>query len=488
MGDAKYVVTNKVNRALTNTNRKSRATCFIGCAALLLSLPSTPLPTEYTTEMASASNKHRSFILGDYTLWVYIPSAFLTHIYGCTIHIHTYPLMRVKRSTESVNIARHHSDVVQAYNHAQRTRVPALIRERALLQSVIDNARTVPNPGTKPGTSKVGVKPKPGYTTNAVDRIQQITSELNAIERTHRNYLQRAALPVFKYYEEKQQAASGNNVADHRSVLAFFQGDVPGKTDATTELTDHTFVRRQYQKYWTEMGGPLLNASEYVFDPTVCVDCGIGEMVSQEDRGTMQCNNRACGQFVEYIADNQKSSHPDTQNEVYYTAYVRLNHFKEILTQFQANQSTTIPPEIIERIRARLVKERIPPSTLCYTSMRQILSGLELNKYFEHIQHINAIFGVVPPRMDDELYNTLCVLFVEIEEPWTRCCPPNRVNFFNYTYVLHQLLVLLDQHKYLPFLAMSTDREMKDRTKQMEQDNVWKLVCKELDWLYCPVS
>ena len=48
-------------------------------------------------------------------------------------------------------------------------------------------------------------------------------------------------------------------------------------------------------------------------------------------------------------------------------------------------------------------------------------------------------------------------------------CPPNRTNFFNYTYTLYQLCVLLDQTQYLPFIPM-----MKDREKQLEQDMIWK--------------
>ncbi|NBO50188.1 MAG: hypothetical protein EBU80_10805, partial [Chitinophagia bacterium] len=122
-----------------------------------------------------------------------------------------------------------------------------------------------------------------------------------------------------------------------------------------------------------------------------------------------------------------------------------LNHFKEILSQFQAKETTQIPPEIIEKIRNRIKKERITDlREITYDKMREILKKLQLNKYFEHIQYINSLLGIKPPLMSEELHETLCVLFIEIQGPWAIHCPPNRTNFFNYAYALYQLCTLLD--------------------------------------------
>ena len=159
-----------------------------------------------------------------------------------------------------------------------------------------------------------------------------------------------------------------------------------------------------------------------------------------------------------------------------------MNHFKEILAQFQAKETTQIPEEVIESIRNRIKKERITDhSQINYDVMRDLLRKLGLNKYFEHIQYINSLFGIKPPVMNEELHETLCILFIEIQKPWAIHCPANRTNFFNYTYTLYQLCVLLDQTQYLPYIPM-----MKDREKQLEQDMIWKKVCKSLDWEFFP--
>lgn len=387
--------------------------------------------------------------------------------------------MKTGRTTSSDNIDKFHDSMVQKYNRAQQTDVPKLRQEQATLRSLVKTL--------SPSDKKL-------YAAN--QRLATIRTELARIESEFREYMQSSAHALFRYYEEKQQTSSGNNVANSSSVMAFFTRGLDLTSDPTSgptggqelQTTRSQFDenKRFYQKYWTRVGGHLAHAQDYTFNPNLCTSCETGEMIPQDEEGTMQCNNDACGRYIIHIVDSQKSTHTEVQNEVYYTAYVRLNHFKEILSQFQAKQSTVIPPEIIARIRARMAKERMTVADINYTQMRHILTVLELSKYFEHIQHINAIFGVVPPKMDDELYNTLCMLFVEIQEPWARCCPPNRVNFFNYTYVLHQLLVLLDQRKYLPYLSMSADRELKDQAKRGEQEIVWRSVCAELDWLYCP--
>jgi hypothetical protein len=230
------------------------------------------------------------------------------------------------------------------------------------------------------------------------------------------------------------------------------------------------------------VGDDVVNIRDLMQASDCCAVCEKGELIPQDEEGILICNNMKCGNFVMHVVDNSKPSNKEPPNEVSYTAYVKLNHFKEILSQFQAKETTQIPEEVIDAIRARIKKERIHDMSLInYDKMRDILRKLGYNKYFEHIQYINSQFGVKPPIMNEELHETLCVLFIEIQKPWALHCPANRTNFFNYTYTLYQLCVLLDQTQYLPYIPM-----MKDREKQLEQDMIWKKVCNDLDWEFIP--
>ena len=310
------------------------------------------------------------------------------------------------------------------------------------------------------------------------DKILDIKSKIKELKQEKKKYLLDNSKYIFNYFEEKKKISSGDNNQNVKILNSFFK--IKGKTDETSDLNSEKYSQSKkiFQNYWRNVNNEVIHIQDYVIPSDVCEECRKGELIPQEDEGILICNNNECGKYITYIIDSSKPTNKEPPNEVSYTAYIRLNHFKEILSQFQAKETTQIPEEVIEAIRARIIKERITDMSLInYDKMRDILRKLGLNKYFEHIQYINSIFGIKPPIMNEELHETLCVLFIEIQKPWATHCPANRTNFFNYTYTLYQLCVLLDQTQYLPYIPM-----MKDREKQLEQDMIWKKVCKDLDW------
>ena len=109
------------------------------------------------------------------------------------------------------------------------------------------------------------------------------------------------------------------------------------------------------------------------------------------------------------------------------------------------------------------------------------MKKLGYNKYYEHIQFIKDKLGIKPPIMSPELEETLCNLFMELQAPYSKFCPDDRVNFLNYYYTAYKLCELLGEMQYLEHFPM-----LKDREKRIEQDNVWKKICEELDWEFIP--
>jgi len=312
------------------------------------------------------------------------------------------------------------------------------------------------------------------------DKIRHNKSKIRELTNQKKQYLLDNSQFIFGYFEEKKDISTGGGKQNVDVLHSFFK--VRSKNPDRQDPDKYTQSKNMYQKYWKNVNNDFLNPQDYVVSSDICQSCHRGELVPQDEDGVLICNNMKCGKFIPYIVDSSKPNNKEPPNEVSYTAYIRLNHFKEILSQFQAKETTQIPDEVIEAIRARIKKERIEDMSLInYDKMREILRKLGFNKYFEHIQYINSMFGIKPPIMNEELHETLCVLFIEIQKPWAIHCPANRTNFFNYTYTLHQLCVLLDQTQYLPYIPM-----MKDREKQLEQDMIWKKVCGELDWEFFP--
>ena len=104
---------------------------------------------------------------------------------------------------------------------------------------------------------------------------------------------------------------------------------------------------------------------------------------------------------------------------------------------------------------------------------KDILKKLGYNKYYEHIPFIKDKLGIKPPIMTPELEDKLCNLFMEIQKPYAKHCPDDRVNFLNYYYVLYKMCELLNgEHTFLPFFPM-----LKDPVKRIEQDEIWKKIC-----------
>jgi hypothetical protein len=352
-----------------------------------------------------------------------------------------------------------HCQLLEEFHHDETVKMPELVKQRELLKKQL---------GTIKADGRVELK----------DQIRAINGQIREFKLTKKNYMLDNSRHVFTYFEEKKNISSGGT--KNVNVLnRFFKLQKQVDKDEGSDKTGSS--KQSIIQYWKNVNNEIVNTGDFVVATDICYYCGKGEMIPQEEDGVMICNSHSCGKFISRIVDNSKPSNKEAPSEVSYTAYIRLNHFKEILSQFQAKETTQIPEKVIEDIRLRIKKERIVNLTaeLNYDKMREILRKLGHNKYFEHIQYINSIFGIQPPLMDERLHETLCVLFVEIQQPWAIHCPANRTNFFNYTYTLYQLCVLLDQTQYLPYIPL-----MKDREKQLEQDQIWCKVCKDLDWEY----
>ena len=364
-----------------------------------------------------------------------------------------------KKNTIINTIDETHKCMLMKFQEHKEETIPNLINEKKRLNAII--------PTLKKGQVSEYME--------ISDQIKTITSQIRELKLEKKRYLLDNSKYIFDFFEQKKQI-SGNsiNVNQNTDTLnSFFK--IKSTNNESSDINNEKYTQsKQYlQQYWRNMNIGTLQPQDYIINADKCEYCNEGELIPQDEEGVLICNNLQCCKFVTYIVDSNKPSNKEPPNEVSYTAYIRLNHFKE---------TTQIPEEVIENIRARIKKERITNmKEINYDKMRDILRKLNYNKYFEHIQYINSLFGVKPPIMNEELHETLCVLFIEIQKPWAVHCPPNRTNFFNYTYTLYQLCVLLDQTQYLPYIPM-----MKDREKQLEQDMIWKKVCEDLDWEYFP--
>jgi hypothetical protein len=304
------------------------------------------------------------------------------------------------------------------------------------------------------------------------DEICVIDSKIRNTRQKKKEYLLDNSKYIFEYFENKKNISTceETNKQKHSKINTFFK---------IKETVDDSTITKQsqsvVQKYLSNVDDSFLDVSAFIHSCDICTYCSKGEMIPLDDKGVLICNS--CFVNVPYLIENEKPSYKEPPKEVCFYAYKKINHFKEILAQFQGKETTQIPEVVIENIKTQLKKERIDATQLTYYKSKEVFKKLGYNKYYEHIAFIKNKLGVKPPIMSQELEETLCNLFMELQSPYSKNCPDYRVNFLNYYYALYKLCELLGETQYVCDIPM-----LKDREKIIEQDEIWRKMCVELDW------
>ena len=301
------------------------------------------------------------------------------------------------------------------------------------------------------------------------DKIKNHTKLIKKYEQERKNYLLDNSKYIFDYYEKKKGLADdGNNKT--KVLFSFFNRKI--ETNLKQQEINNT------QKYLNNIDESFLNINDYIHPYEVCNKCN-GELIPVESEGVMIC--KKCAYQVNFLIEHEKPSYKEPPKEVCFYAYKRINHFREILAQFQAKETTQIPDEVLKNITQQIKKERITLKQMNNKKAKDILKKLGYNKYYEHIPFIKDKLGIRPPIMKQQLEETLCCLFMDIQKPYAKHCPDDRVNFLNYYYVLYKMCELLGETQFLSYFPM-----LKDPVKRIEQDDIWKKICKELHWEFIP--
>ena len=295
-------------------------------------------------------------------------------------------------------------------------------------------------------------------------QINELQNKIIKLKKKHRKYFVHNSSYIFEYFEEKKNI--NNNNGKNKIVTDFF--DLTKKKDVIS-------VKSNSYKYLLNQECCPLDINHYIEKTDICNSCNKGEMIMVDCDGINMCNH--CFKYVKVLIENDKPVYNEPPKEVCFYAYKRINHFREILSQFQAKETTYIPDDIIVNMKNQIKKERKDIHTLTNKQTKEMLKKLGYNKYYEHIPFIKDKLGIKPPVMNQELEDRLCNLFIDIQSPYSKYCPHDRVNFLNYYYTIYKLCELLDQTEFLPYFPM-----LKDREKRIEQDEIWKKICNELDW------
>ena len=383
-----------------------------------------------------------------------------------------------------------HNEIITSFNKNHILIIPKYKSEIEKLESLLNSLKD-----SKKNTEKKEL---------LKSKITDYKNKIYNLEKNEKEYYLNNSKYIFQYFEEKKNIELDNklkqnksdennkinnynennkinNYNENKKINKFFNIYNHNSTDQTEKKKELTtnLNSTSSDKYFYNINNKLLNYDKFCFDSDICKFCRKGEMIYVESEGICICNN--CSKTMKYLIENEKPSYKEPPKEVCFYAYKRINHLREILAQFQAKESTHIPNEVFENIKNQVKKERIELKDLNNKKTKEILKNLGYNKFYEHIPYIKDKLGIRPPVMNIDLEDTLCNLFMEIQKPYAKFCPADRVNFLNYYYTLYKLCELLNEDKFLPFFPM-----LKDREKRIEQDQIWKKICEELKWQFIP--
>jgi hypothetical protein len=359
----------------------------------------------------------------------------------------------------SITLDGKHKDFMNEFSRDDYELIPKLQAERKALQLKLENPDLTVE-------QKLDIN----------DRKNEINETIKEYKLKKKEYLLDNSKFVFDYFENKKNISTGSIMSKNQKLNAFFKIK---EDDTINETSFQQKTHNIVQKYLSNIDDNFIDLNSFVCQTDICNYCSKGELIPLEDEGILICNT--CSRHIPYLTDNEKPSYKEPPKEVCFYAYKRINHFKEILAQFQGKETTQIPSDVIENIKIQVKKERIELSQITNHKTKEILKKLGHNKYYEHIPFIKDKLGIKPPIMSQELEETLCNLFVELQSPYSKFCPDDRVNFLNYYYTAYKLCELLGEDHYLEHFPM-----LKDREKRIEQDTIWKNICKELDWEFIP--
>lgn len=314
------------------------------------------------------------------------------------------------------------------------------------------------------------------------DKISDLKTKLSNIENNtmEMQFLQENGEFIDKYYDPNndpiieqntKQELKINNKNNAKGILKFFTTTNNSEIKNINQTQLKYFVEKQYNNY--------INNVVTSNDFTTCENCGSENIINLEDNYIV-CS--VCG-LVEprNMVDQEQIIKESVIKTIY--PYKRLNHFIEWLNQFQAKESIIIPMEIYNIITNELNKLGYTDKTkIKLQTIKFILKKYKLHKYYEHASYITSqLSGIPPPTLDSNTEKYLKRVFIEIEKSFNKHCPQNRINFLSYSYVLHKIFQLHGNTDVLIYFPL-----LKSKDKIKLQDEIWKNICKDLNWPFYP--
>lgn len=266
---------------------------------------------------------------------------------------------------------------------------------------------------------------------------------------------------------------------DNSDILYnYFDNDVQNKAELREK-----FLKKTDPNY-IQQNDKIVDKANITHDDEYCQKCNVYRNL---EIGLSKYICTKCGSEVDYINEHERLNYDNNIHDKTNFEYDPLTHFKEHLTNFQAKESTVIPSEIYDIILVEMKKEQKRNlAELDYETVKRYLqnnSDLKFTKYYSNIYRI--IYNLnkqLPPNMDQQIVDILIAMFeqtIPLFEKYKKIS--NRKNHISYPFVIHKMLQILELDQYAVYFS-----PLKSKDKRNENDQIWKLICRDLKWKFYP--
>jgi hypothetical protein len=333
----------------------------------------------------------------------------------------TVKKIKVNKKT-STTLDSKHKEYLEEFMLDETERIPKLKKQKAILKNKLKNMN---NNNSLTLEQQLDIQ----------DEINEIKKCISKLQNKKKEYYLNNVGYIFDYFETKKNISleepsskpikNSKNEAVHLFFKIKKENDGQHEEEEKNEDNEQKETKEEsiVQKYLSNVDDFFLNVQEFVNPIDVCRFCHRGELIALEDEGVLICNNNKCARSVPYLIENEKPSYKEPPKEVCFYAYKRINHFKEVIAQFQGKETTNISEEVIEKIKLQIIKELIQLSTsLSFQKTKEILKNLGESKLYEHIQFIKHKLGIQPPIFSAELEEKLFNYFAELQTRFSFFC------------------------------------------------------------------
>src|SRR6056300_1751409 len=196
------------------------------------------------------------------------------------------------------------------------------------------------------------------------------------------DYIIRCMPYMNQYADETEEKTNTDNVFNVKETVGLKRKDI--FTDYLIEVEKQNISRAKEYRNLDE-----------------CPSCSYSNIIHIHDTSELVCD--ACGLVIATLISEELTykEEQETSEKIINYSYKRENHFNEWLSQFQAQEMTTIPDEVMDQLRAELKKMKIQKlDEITHAKIRGLLKKLRLNKYYEHVPYItNILNGIKAPSM-----------------------------------------------------------------------------------------